>query len=84
MPYALRLAEARAAPARAACGEDVSERPRPVRSSLLPRPGAPPCTMMFFPRDVFLSQAKNKSQGPINTKAIYDAIKAELTKPRAQ
>ena len=45
---------------------------------------APGSQLMFLPRDIFLSQAKNKNQGPINTKAIYDAIKAELTKPRAQ
>ena len=41
---------------------------------------APDSQLMLFPLDIFVRQAKSPS--PINTKALYDAIKAELKKPK--
>lgn len=40
---------------------------------------APGSQLMLFPRDLFVRQAKSKT--PINTKALYDTIEAELAKP---
>ena len=43
---------------------------------------APGSSLMLVPRDLFVRQAKSNT--PINTKALYDAIKAELAKPQAK
>ena len=45
---------------------------------------APGSQLMFFPTDLFVGQVKSKSTTPINTQALYNAIKAELTKPGAK
>jgi hypothetical protein len=55
--------------------EWISVRDAEGRREALRAPGS---QLMLFPLDIFVQQAKSPS--PINTKAIYDAINAELKK----